>query len=193
MNGKITKITSGKNRKDSEIFQNDSDTIIQNSESINFNSAQATLYENYKNPCDCNDVEKNKLQREVENNCKGGAIKKCTEVDNCPNLIEKENQFRQCMKARIKINSICFRGGDVGHNEQVQNQIMGIIKCQTISLRKCSSKDKVPEPQNIPEVDDDFMKKMEKLTGLSGAALIIYLIFSEGSRLFPPRNLVPIP
>lgn len=30
--------------------------------------------------------------------------------------------------------------------------------------------------------------------GLSGAALVIYLIISEGSRIvFPPRNLVPIP
>jgi hypothetical protein len=33
----------------------------------------------------------------------------------------------------------------------------------------------------------------EKLTGLTGAALVLYLIVSEGSRLFPPRNLVPVP
>jgi hypothetical protein len=34
---------------------------------------------------------------------------------------------------------------------------------------------------------------MEVLTGLTGTALVIYLIISEGSRLFPPRNLVPVP
>lgn len=33
----------------------------------------------------------------------------------------------------------------------------------------------------------------EKVTGLSGLALALYLIVSEGSRLFPPRNLVPVP
>jgi hypothetical protein len=33
----------------------------------------------------------------------------------------------------------------------------------------------------------------EKATGLTGAALVTYLIISEGSRLFPPRNLVPVP
>jgi hypothetical protein len=41
--------------------------------------------------------------------------------------------------------------------------------------------------------DPDFMKKMSEITGLTGVALIVYLIISEGSRLFPPRNLVPVP
>lgn len=33
----------------------------------------------------------------------------------------------------------------------------------------------------------------EEVTGLTGAALVLYLIVSEGSRLYPPRNLVPVP
>lgn len=33
----------------------------------------------------------------------------------------------------------------------------------------------------------------EEVTGLTGAALAVYLIVSEGSRLFPPRNAIPIP
>lgn len=42
--------------------------------------------------------------------------------------------------------------------------------------------------------DKGFMEKMAAITGLSGAALIAYVIISEGSRLlFPPRNLVPVP
>jgi RHS repeat-associated protein len=41
--------------------------------------------------------------------------------------------------------------------------------------------------------DPTFMDKMSKITGLTGTALIIYLIVSEGTRLFPPRNLVPVP
>ncbi len=41
--------------------------------------------------------------------------------------------------------------------------------------------------------DPDFMKKMSEATGLTGVALLIYLIVSEGTRLFPPRNLIPVP
>ncbi|MGN6526036.1 MAG: hypothetical protein ACTHL8_06575 [Burkholderiaceae bacterium] len=33
----------------------------------------------------------------------------------------------------------------------------------------------------------------KEATGLSGGALALYLIVSEGSRLFPPRNLIPAP
>ncbi len=38
-----------------------------------------------------------------------------------------------------------------------------------------------------------FWKEMEAITGLAGAALVAYVIISEGSRLFPPRNLIPVP
>jgi len=51
----------------------------------------------------------------------------------------------------------------------------------------------VPQTAKSVAQDPDFMKKMAEITGLSGVALIVYLIISEGSRLFPPRNLVPVP
>lgn len=38
-----------------------------------------------------------------------------------------------------------------------------------------------------------IMQKISEATGLTGSALLIYVIVSEGSRLFPPRNLVPLP
>ncbi|MCP4723101.1 MAG: hypothetical protein GY860_26920 [Desulfobacteraceae bacterium] len=63
---------------------------------------------------------------------------------------------------------------------------------------KCQGPDKdVPQdvvdsvPRNDFSIDD--LEYWEKVTGLTGTALIIYLIISEGSRAFPPRNLVPIP
>jgi hypothetical protein len=37
------------------------------------------------------------------------------------------------------------------------------------------------------------MQEMQAITGLTGTALIIYIIISEGSRVFPPRNAIPIP
>ncbi len=43
------------------------------------------------------------------------------------------------------------------------------------------------------KLDQSYMDKMAEITGLTGTALVLYLIASEGSRLFPPRNLVPVP
>ena len=40
---------------------------------------------------------------------------------------------------------------------------------------------------------NSIKQKVSNVTGLTGAALTLYLIVSEGSRLFPPRNLIPIP
>lgn len=37
------------------------------------------------------------------------------------------------------------------------------------------------------------LEHWETITGLTGIALVLYLLVSEGSRVFPPRNLVPIP
>ncbi len=51
-----------------------------------------------------------------------------------------------------------------------------------------------PAPQPAPQNNSPFsLEYWEALTGLTGAALIAYLVVSEGSRLFPPRNLVPVP
>lgn len=40
---------------------------------------------------------------------------------------------------------------------------------------------------------NSIRERVSIATGLTGTALTIYLIISEGSRLFPPRNLIPIP
>ncbi|MBP2661797.1 MAG: repeat-containing protein [Firmicutes bacterium] len=44
-----------------------------------------------------------------------------------------------------------------------------------------------------PTSNSSFMDHMARVTGLSGTALVVYIVVSEGSRAFPPRNLVPIP
>lgn len=41
--------------------------------------------------------------------------------------------------------------------------------------------------------DPSMRDRIGQLVGLSGAALTIYIVISEGSRLFPPRNLIPVP
>ncbi len=43
-----------------------------------------------------------------------------------------------------------------------------------------------------PAVGPSMRDRIGQMVGMSGTALTIYLISSEGSRLFPPRNLVPV-
>ena len=52
-----------------------------------------------------------------------------------------------------------------------------------------------PANKGVPEepwFGEAFVEKVKVTTGLSGAALALYLLVSELSRLYPPRNLVPI-
>jgi hypothetical protein len=62
----------------------------------------------------------------------------------------------------------------------------------------------VPVPATSPaEEQEDTLQPVgdvlswqywEEITGLTGLALVTYLLLSEGSRvLYPPRNLVPVP
>ena len=59
------------------------------------------------------------------------------------------------------------------------------------------SKEQSPQPFVVPvaqpEREPSFMDKMGTITGLTGTALLFYVIISEGSRVIPVRNLIPIP
>jgi hypothetical protein len=156
------------------------------------------VYKKLKPPGDCSNGEHIFLQSQVNANCKSGIG--CNGTDSCQILFEKMGMHGKCIQARSTINAKCFRGGDKGHNEALTSHINGLQKCWNFYKIKCKNWKPpvvVPVPEKKPEkkpiVDESFMKKMEQLTGLTGAALIIYLIISEGSRLFPPRNLVPVP
>jgi hypothetical protein len=47
--------------------------------------------------------------------------------------------------------------------------------------------------KSLPSNNNGLVQKISTATGLTGTALIIYMVVSEGSRLFPLRNIVPIP
>jgi hypothetical protein len=48
-------------------------------------------------------------------------------------------------------------------------------------------------PYDRPVLSPNLRDRIGKTVGLTGGALTIYIIISEVSRLFPPRNLVPLP
>lgn len=74
--------------------------------------------------------------------------------------------------------------------EQEETKTSDVPAVSSSQISDNSSEDSYDYPEDHPK---DFWEKMKVATGLTGAALVAYIIISEGSRLFPPRNLVPIP
>lgn len=125
----------------------------------------------------------------------------CKGTDSCSVLEIKIAQTNSCIAARRKIMIECYRGGDQRHHDQINERLRSLADCSQKYFKNCNDKEPapapvplpVPLPAPVPQEDEDFMKKMEEITGLAGVALIIYLIISEVSRLFLPRNLIPVP
>ena len=144
-------------------------------------------------PGDCSTEQHRTLQNDVTDKCKSGK-RTCKGVEDCTILLENTKKNWDCAMAREKVAVTCFRGGNKGHRDAITDALTAAANCESRFQEKCKPKKvPVPEPVRVPVVDEGFMKKMEKATGLAGTALIIYVIISEGSRLFPPRNLIPVP
>lgn len=144
-------------------------------------------------PGDCKPSQHRWLQDQVNKNCKEGE-RSCEQNQDCATLFKNLSKNFKCGDARREVNNTCFRGGDDKHIQAFLDAVGAAAKCQRIIDQKCRKKpEPVPQPVPTPVADKSFMEKMAAITGLTGSALIIYIIVSEGSRLFPPRNLVPIP
>lgn len=80
---------------------------------------------------------------------------------------------------RVRPGKLGWRGKDHWHHNEGDKHYSPGEEC--------------PTSDDAPAEDQEFMERMSEVTGLTGSALVIYLIISEGSRAFPPRNLVPVP
>lgn len=144
-------------------------------------------------PGDCTPEQHAALQGLVHVLCDEQGSLTCKGNDPCATLLVKIAKVQACINQRKLVMKTCYRGGDATHKQQVNDRENGLKKCERFYLKNCQPKpEPVPVPKTVPAPDPDFMDKMAKITGLTGTALIIYLIISEGSRFFPPRNLIPI-
>ena len=178
--------------------------VVNKTSSINFAKSTDQLLQRQPSPSeasgihppgDCTHGEHRQLQNEVNEWCKNKP-RSCKKSQTIEELEERIENNSRCIAARNRINKKCFRGGDAGHKEALEIAINSIKICQRArdhvkAPQPQAQTSKAPQPQ--PEMSSDFLKKMSAITGLTGAALITYLIISEGSRLFPPRNLIPVP
>jgi RHS repeat-associated protein len=131
----------------------------------------------------------------------------------CKRLLDKINNVQKKINERLgeldedpqTLPETC-PGDDVkpslsrrGHRRLINMDKALLVALKALYLAKCSQNPPggpapVPLPVLVPVPDNIFDRKYwERVTGLTSAALIAYLIISEGSRLYPPRNLVPVP
>lgn len=140
------------------------------------------------------------MQRAVKQVCDHPSGRACTPGEPCRRILQKIRRNQLCARNRRTINRICYEGGDVGHRIAERDARFAQGTCMAILRDQCLPKpvpkpEKQPEraPERAPQVDRGFMERMAAITGLTGTALIVYLIIAEGSRVFPPRNLIPVP
>ncbi len=163
------------------------------SENNNTNIAKPSIQRDLEPPGNCLRGIHDGYQRSVKAWCDHPSGRACTAADSCSRLQQKIRRNQMCALARNIINVRCYDGGDLGHRIAERDARRAQGTCMAIYRAKCERREPPRVPVPIPETSPDFMERMSQITGLTGAALIVYLIISEGSRLFPPRNLVPIP
>jgi hypothetical protein len=138
------------------------------------------------------------MQRAVKAWCDHPSGRACTPGEPCGRLLQKIHRNQMCARNRRAINDLCYNGGDVGHRIAELDARRAQANCMALFRASCTPPP-VPvqqperQPERAPEINRGFLDRMAAITGLTGTALIVYLIISEGSRLFPPRNLVPVP
>jgi hypothetical protein len=140
------------------------------------------------------------MQRAVKAWCDHPSGRTCTAGEPCGRLLQKIRRNQLCARNRRTINQTCYAGGDAGHQIAERDARRAQANCMAIFRDTCTPRPvpvpvPAPEPERQParQVDRGFLDRMAAITGLTGTALIVYLIISEGSRLFPPRNLIPVP
>ncbi|WP_428070439.1 DUF4157 domain-containing protein [Chryseobacterium gambrini] len=130
-----------------------------------------------------------------------GTVISCSSSDTCSQLSLKINYLRHTIQSHIawdiaNPNPAYPSGRHADEIIELQNALQNCIN-YTIRCRNQPIFTPVPVERTSDASDrrrdPDFMRRMAEITGLTGTALLIYLIISEGSRLFPPRNLIPVP
>jgi len=78
-------------------------------------------------PGDCTPEQHRDLQDRVENAC--GAAGACSLLDSVATLNAKIGNISHCMTARSRINDTCFRGGNVKHNQAIDERNNSLNRC----------------------------------------------------------------
>lgn len=183
---------------------------------ISTTPAPRSIQRNLPPPGNCQQVEHDRLRDLYRAVCNPpdwfrrsrGPWRECTASDSCNILRLKIQRNQLCAARRHEQNVRCYAGGNQGHRDAVRDARRAQARCMQFyranprcrARRRRRRHQRQPQrrpartqPRGNQQFSRSFLDEMAALTGLTGTALIVYLILSEGSRIFPPRNLVPVP
>lgn len=69
------------------------------------------------------------LQASVNSACKSPAPNSCTRLSGCSALRQERSRWLQCYIARSTINTVCWSGGDAGHQQAAAQAIQNVYTC----------------------------------------------------------------
>ena len=95
-------------------------------------------------PGDCAYGRHRALQNEVDAKCKR-LPRGCTGGHTLRELEERIANNAACIRARVAINSICFRGGNTGHQIALREAIGSLMRCHRI-------RERLRQPTSGPEI-----------------------------------------
>ena len=64
-------------------------------------------------------------------------MRRCFLTDTCAQLVDKRGRFAECRDARLTINNISFRDGDLTHQQAAEQAKAGIRRCNRYCDRLC--------------------------------------------------------
>lgn len=79
---------------------------------------------------DCTDAEHRRRQDSVEEQC--GRPQKCRGTDTVGQRAVNIRRIRACVRARVRINNQCFRGGNQTHKDAIGQRLSGLGNCYTL-------------------------------------------------------------
>lgn len=77
----------------------------------------------------CPENKHSELSAVVNKLCKSTALIRCVRTDSPVELRAKAFAFSQCAKIRAKREDLCYRGGDAGHRQQIQQMWQAHDRC----------------------------------------------------------------
>ena len=106
----------------------------QESSSQQENQPEALPGEGLEPPGDCTPSQYQSLRDDVERLCKNPP-RSCNQSHTPEELDERIENNARCIDARARINSICFRGGDRTHRDELNREIDVLMKCYRMKER----------------------------------------------------------
>ena len=124
-----------------------------------------------------------------------GGVKACTAADSCELLAKKIGLFSRTITSHTDWVAKYGKASGDYHIQDIQGLKNGVTNCIAIFLAKCKPPacEPVPSPSPVPVPTQVYKEAAKDSVKAMSIFTILYWVVSEGSRLFPPRNLIPIP